>query len=139
MNQRIFLIISLLIQVPALVLLATGSSFLLEPFLGTALPWGNLLAWLLLTLFPTNFLLIRRQGTVAKVPLMVFRFCVIAGFVLGLLWLPVSRLLAENWSNSFQGGGLNQQVWTYYTYAAAIFPFAGYFLMKFLGAFYKGK
>ena len=48
MNQRIFLIISLLIQVPALVLLATGSSFLLEPFLGTALPWGNLLAWLLL-------------------------------------------------------------------------------------------
>ena len=139
MNQRIFLIVSLLIQLPALVLLATGSSFLLEPFLGTPLPWGNLLAWLLLALFPTNFLLIRRGGQVAKVPLMVFRTCVIAGMILGVLWLPVSRLLADNWSSSFTGGGLNQQVWTYYTYAAAILPFAGYFLMKFLGAFYKSK
>ena len=50
MKKRLFLGLSLVIQVVTLVLLATGSDFLLYPVFGSALPWGNLLTGFLLFL-----------------------------------------------------------------------------------------
>ncbi len=137
MNKKRFFIASLLVQAVVLIMLATGSSLLVAPMFGGALPWGNLLTAILLTLFPINFLMVQRTGLVHFVPLLVYRICVYLGLVLGAGWLFVSYGLAGNWSSSFEGGGLNQQVWTYYTYTAAIAPFAGYFLMKLLSNFFK--
>ena len=137
LNKKLFFPISLLIQVFALILLATGSGLLIKPVFGGALPWGNLFTALLLTLFPLNFLMVQRSSTVAYVPLLVYRICVYLGFVLGAGWLFVSYTLAGNWSTTFHGEDTKQQIWTYYTYAAAISPFAGYFLMKLLSNFFK--
>ena len=137
LNKKSLFYLSLLIQAITIIALATGASFLAEPMFGGALPWGNLLTGLLLTLFPINFLIIRRAGTTHRIPQLVYRICVYLGMVLGAGWLFVSYALAGNWSTTFQGGGLNQRIWTYYTYTAAIAPFAGYFLMKVLSGFIK--
>lgn len=136
MNKKRLFILSLVIQATVIILLATGSAILVKPVLGGTLPWGNLLTAMLLTLFPVNFLMVQRSGVVAFVPLVVYRLCVYLGLILGAGWLFVSYALAGNWNTTFQGGE-NQQIWTYYTYAAAILPFAGYFLMKLLSNFFK--
>ena len=137
MNKKYLFVLSLAIQLLTLILLATGSSLLVKPMFGGALPWGNLLTALLLTLFPVNFLMVQRSSVVPFVPLLIYRVCVYLGLLLGAGWLFVSYVLAGNWNTTFQGGDVNQRIWTYYTYAAAILPFAGYFLMKLLSNFLK--
>lgn len=136
-NKKPLLLLSLAIQVLVLFLLATGSGLLLEPFFGTSLPWGNFLTWLLLTLFPLNFLVIRRSTRVHSVPLRVFYALVYLGLILGFFWPFVSRILTGNWAASFNGQDTKRQIWDYYTYAAALAPFAGYFLMRLLMVFFK--
>jgi len=137
LHRKKLIYLSLLVQAAIVIALATGASLLVQPVFGGALPWGNLLTGLLLTLFPINFLVIRRAGATHAIPLIVYRACVNLGLILGAAWLFVSYVLAGNWSTTFQGGDLNQKIWMYYTYAAAVLPFAGYFLMKLLGNFFK--
>lgn len=135
---RIFFLASLVIQVLALILLATSSELILKPVLaGGGLTWGNLLTWLLFTLFPTNFLLIRRQSNIHPVPQKVYYAFVYAGIVFGFLWLFVSYFLSGNWSATFPDEGVKAAIWQYYTYVTPLMPFIGYFLMRMLMVFFK--
>lgn len=136
-KKSVFILSSLAVQVFIFVLLATGSGLLVKPVFGSGLPWGNLLTAVLFVLFPINFLVIKREGHVPRIPRQVFRFCVYFSLVAGLFWLPVSFMLSGNWSASFAGGEREQVVWMYYTYGTAILPFAGYFLMRLLSYYFK--
>lgn len=137
MNKKVLIFLSIIFQTFVFILLATGSSLLVKPVLGGALPWGNLLTAMLLVLFPLNFLVFQRSSIIPFIPLMIYRGCVYLGILLGAGWLFVSYALAGNWSTTFQGGDVNQRIWTYYTYTAAVLPFAGYFLMRILSGFFK--
>jgi len=135
---RIFFPTSLILQVLALILLATSSELILKPVLaGGGLTWGNLLTWLLFTFFPTNFLLIRRQSNIHPVPQKVYYAFVYAGMIFGFLWIFVSYFLSGNWSATFSEENTKAAIWQYYTYATPLMPFIGYFLMRMLMVFFK--
>lgn len=136
--QIVFFIISIAIQGLALILLATGSEFLVQPVIsGGGLPWGNLLTGLLFTLFPVNFLVIRRQANIHPLPRKVYYAFVYAGAIFGFLWLFVSYFLSGNWSASFHGEDTRSAIWQYYTYITLLLPFIGYFAMRLLIVFFK--
>ncbi len=139
MNRgSLLFLVSVGIQLLALISLATASPLLLrEVVSGTGLPWGNLLTWLLFTLFPVNFLVIRRQSPVHPFPRLVYRFCVYAAIILGFLWLFVSYFLSGNWSATFHGEDTSSAIWKYYTYTTPLLPFIGYFLMRVLMIFFR--
>lgn len=131
-------LVSIGIQVVALVALATASSLLTkEAIPAMGLPWGNVLTWLLFTLFPVNFLIIRRQSHVHSIPRKVYYALVYAGIVFGFMWLFVSYFLAGNWSATFHGEDRLSAIWQYYTYTTPLLPFIGYFLMRLLMVFFK--
>lgn len=137
--SRTFFLVSLTLQVLALILLATDSALILKSVVsGGGLPWGNVFTWLLFTLFPANFLMIRRQSRIHAVPQKVYYLCVYAGMVFGLFWLLVSYLLSGNWGATFQGESSEYTIWQYYTYVTPLFPFIGYFLMRMLMVFFRG-
>ena len=136
--QLIFFIASIIIQSIALVLLATSAEFIVRSVIpGMDLPWGNLLTGLLFTLFPVNFLVIRRQSSIHPIPKRVYYLCIYAGIVFGFLWLFVSYFLSGNWSATFHGEDVASAVWKYYTYLTPLLPFIGYFLMRMLMIFFK--
>ena len=114
--QIIFFIASILTQGLTLILLATASELLTQPVLsGGNLPWGNLLTWLLFMLFPTNFLVIRRQSNIHPIPQKLYYGFVYGGVIFGFFWLFVSYFLAGNWSASFHDEDLKSTIWQYYT------------------------
>lgn len=137
--KKALIILIALIQASSLILISTDSAFLQKSIIGGyQLNWQSLLAWLLFTLFPLNFLLIRRQGTIPKFPRLVYRSLVTTGALFGLLWLFVSYLLAGNWSFQFEDN-IQYEIWQAYTYVTPLLPFVGYFLMRIILIFYPNK
>ena len=139
-NKRIkyFFLASVLIQMFVITSLATASPLLTMPIIeGGSLLWGNLMTTVMFVLFPLNFLIIRSTRKVHPIPLKVFRICVVASLVLGILWIPVTYLLSGNPSGNFSGEDGASKFWWAYTYATPILPFAGYFLMRILTIFFK--
>lgn len=137
-TQVTLFIASIIIQVLSLIFLATDAALLSQSVIaGGGLPWGNLLTALLFTLFPINFLLVRRHSYVHPVPAKTYYFFVCAGAICGFLWLFVSYFLSGNWSASFHGEDTRSAIWYYYTYLTPLLPFMGYFLMRFLMIFFK--
>lgn len=137
---KYFFLASVLIQMFVITSLATGSPILTMPVVeGGDLPWGNVMTATMFILFPLNFLIIRSTRKVHPVPLKIFRICVIASLVLGVLWIPVTYLLSGNWSASFNEENAASEFWWAYTYATPILPFAGYFLMRFTSVFFRSK
>lgn len=137
---KYFFLASVLIQMFVITSLATGSPILTMPVINEGgLPWGNVMTAVMFILFPLNFLIIRSTRKVHPIPLKIFRICVIASLVLGILWIPVTYLLSGNWSASFSEENAASEFWWAYTYATPILPFAGYFLMRFTSVFFRLK
>ena len=137
-NLKYFFLASILIQMFVITSLAIGSPILTQPvWSGGSFPWGNLMTAVLFVLFPVNFLLMRSTRKIHPIPMKVFRICILASIVLGILWVPITYLLSGNWSASFSGEDLNSKIWWAYTYTAPLLPFIGYFLMRTLMIFFR--
>lgn len=137
-SKNILFLVSAIVQVAIIVSLATSPSWFTQPIAGQAsMPWGNLLTWVLLTLFPSNFLILKRAGKIHLVPQKFYYGCAYLGFMQGLLWGIVTYMLAGNWAGNFQNDPGSAQIWELYTYITALLPFLGYFGMRFLMIFFK--
>jgi len=136
--KQIYFLGSILIQMFVITSLVTGSPLLtMSVTEGGSLPWGNVMTWLLFILFPLNFLLIRKQRKLHRIPQRFYNSAVLLSLFMGLMWLPVSYILSGNWHTTFENADTNQQIWESYTYMTPILPFLGYFGMRVLAAFFK--
>ena len=95
------------------------------------IPFGNLLFWAAFIAFPV-FLETASKGF--SIPNSTMKARIFSGFkaaiIFGVLWWPVSYLLAGNFSNSFQNqeafiGSSRAFTWFYgYSYFVVLFPIA---------------
>ncbi len=137
-TKQLYFLFSILIQMFIITSLVTGSPLLTMPVVeGGSLPWGNIMTAVLFTLFPLNFLIVRKRRPLHPVPQRFYYSTVLLSLVMGLLWLPISFLLSGNWHSTFQNADTNQQIWETYTYMTPILPFLGYFGMRVLSVFFK--
>lgn len=138
--KQIYFLASVLVQMFVITSLLTASPILTMPIVeGGSLPWGNVMTAVLFTLFPLNFLMVRKRRNVHPIPQQFYNACVLLSLVMGALWLFISYWLSGNWRSSFSGEDINQKVWEVYTYMTPILPFVGYFGMRFLSVFFKAK
>lgn len=113
MNKRIFWFLgSLAVFIASLTLLVTGSSLLDKSMSQTHnIPWGNLTTWLGMIALPLSVYWgsnkLRRPDTGFR----KYLFLLLKGLIiLGILWVPISYLLAGNVAfnfsstEGFQGG-----------------------------------
>ncbi|WP_422355000.1 hypothetical protein [Roseivirga pacifica] len=137
-SKNILFLISVIVQITIIVALATAPAWFSQPVVGNAgMPWGNLLTWVLLTLFPSNFLLVRRSSQTGTVPQKFYYGCAYLGFAQGLFWGIVTYMLAGNWAGNFVNDPESTEIWELYTYVTALLPFIGYFGMRLLMIFFK--
>jgi hypothetical protein len=93
--------------------LLTGKSWLGSPTALAGIPAGNLLAWILSMLPPFAVWLLVRHDALRRATATLV--------LMGVLWLPVSILLAGNVSLNFPGGG-RSLAWFLYTGACQAVP-----------------
>ena len=93
--------------------LLTGEPWLGSPTALAGIPAGNLLAWILAMSPPLAAWLFVGHGALRRL------VAILA--LMGVLWLPVSILLAGNVSLNFSGGG-RLLVWLFYTGACQAVP-----------------
>lgn len=127
--RRVLFLFSLIIFLTTLVLLITGSKWLLISLSSSAnIPSGTFITWLGLIAFPLsmylgNTRLIYTKNKTDK----VFRMLIFIAIILAVLWVPISYLLADNISftfsekNSFRGGQDAMKLFWQYTYAVPIY------------------
>ena len=96
-------ILPLLLLIGSCILLLEGSPILTEPVIeGIGLPFGTLIAWVGITMFPFSILIGIRF--IRKPTSQVYRFYKRVFFVFtlfGVAWGGISYLLAGNWTYTF--------------------------------------
>lgn len=97
----------------AAVHLALGHHGLAGPTGLLGIPRGNLLAWAMIAALPLAAWLALLDSGLARAALVIF--------ILGLLWLPVSMLLAGNLQLNF-AGGLPLLAWLAYSAVCLLGP-----------------
>ena len=113
MNRRkIFFYSALIVTLSTLLLLATGSSLLtlaIDP--NKSIPFGTLLTWAGMMALPLSLYWgIKELRKPTKTPNRLLSACIKILILLGILWVPISYLLAGNLSfsfsekDTFQGG-----------------------------------
>jgi len=100
-------ILPLLLLIGSGILLLEELPILTEPVIeGMGLPFGTLIAWVGISMFPFSILIGIRL--IRKPTSQVYRFYKQAFFVfamLGVAWGGISYLLAGNWTYTFSNGG----------------------------------
>lgn len=111
MSRKIIITLSLITFLFSAYLLLTGSELLMYPLIKSpVLPLGNVITWLGFIAFPLSVWfgigsLYNPQTKADR----IFRRLAIVLVVLGLLWAPVSFLLAGNLTNEFSGSAVGFQ------------------------------
>lgn len=108
MSRKIIITLSLLTFLVSAYLLMSGSELLVKPLIEKpTLPLGNVITWLGFIAFPVSiwFGLNSLYDPKTRTD-RIFRSLAIILVVLGLLWAPISFLLAGNLQNNFGGTGI---------------------------------
>ena len=146
-NSRRFLIISLALLATAIVLLATGSSFLTvalweEPYI----PWGTFITWSGIIALPASIYFGISRIQVPETKIERLTASILKGLItMAILWIPICYLLSGNLSFSFgekegfQGGQEAMQVFWYFNYFMAAAPLVLLILYKIFTYFKSPK
>jgi hypothetical protein len=106
------------------VMLATGGAWLAEPTALSGIPVGNLVAWVFQLALPAAAWLWLRGGPLGRMATAVLW--------LGVLWLPISILLAGNVELNFSGGW-KSLAWIVLSAACVVLPLvlmAGWIMVR---------
>ena len=131
MKKAFLLWIPFLIFLFSSFLLITGSDLLLfEVLTNPYLPLGSITTALGLLSAPVLVFYIVDKASFSASWKILLRTILSISLVLALFWLPLGRLLSENWSNSFTDRPKASLLFWNYTYTALVLPFSA--LMVFL-------
>lgn len=145
-KRKLLFFVALIVFVFTLVLLLTGSSWLLISLSDTQnIPTGTFITWLGLIALPSMILLGKNRLYYPKNAIdKLFNKLMITALILAILWVPVSYLLAGNISFSFtekaefQGGQDAMRLFWIFTYGIPIFSL-GTFLLYSIFSFFRKK
>ncbi len=143
--RRLLFILALIIFIVTLVLLMTGSKWLVISLSDTKnIPSGTFITWLGLIALPTSIILGVNSLYFPKNKRdRLFKKIMLFAVILAVIWFPVSYLLAGNISFSFTEkavfqGGQDAMRWFWrYTYGIPIFSLGTFLLYGILSAFRK--
>ncbi|MBO6607321.1 hypothetical protein [Psychroserpens sp.] len=143
--RRLLFILALIVFVVTLVLLVTGSKWLVISLSDTQnIPSGTFITWLGLIALPASIILgINGLYFPKNKRDRLFKKIMLFAVILAILWVPISYLLAGNLSFSFTEkavfqGGQDAMHWFWrYTYGIPIFSLGTFLLYGILSAFRK--